>query len=756
MSFIDWKTIVNYRTLDVLKNLSGKELIQGLEETAKIARALNLVSIFAAGSGHTGGTLSSMDQSVALYFQAMKHDPKNPSWELRDRLIRGDGHKAPQTYTMLAMGGYDIFPGYDSIDSLMTLRKLDSPLQGHPDWNKIPALETSYGSLGQGTSIAAGVAKSLKLKKLTALVNSMTGDGGLQEGQEWEAAMFAAHHQLDNLTLLVDYNELEIDGWIPELMGIAHLDEKYRSFGWHAFNIDGHSMGQIITALDQNKEIKDYAKMERFGEEKEYGTGKIVPTWIPGKPRVIICHDIKGKGISFMENKKEWHGAAIPEKEMLLDALYGENNLSLTEEQFPRSELERLLEVSKDYQKSTERKGRERKKDVENTTLANIPTFPDNKNQPNKYFWNPGKKYFLFGEGQLMKIGMEPTRFGFGRALEKGGEDPRVTIITEDISDSIKISDFYKNHPERMERVITAQIAEANAKNVAAGLAKEGFLPVEGNYGTFAVNRALDQQRTTVCYGNFNVLSGIGHAGVSVGPDGATHQALEDIATLLAIPNMIYVVPCDSYETEKATTALLFDVVGPKAVRFAREKTPLVTKKGTPFVFGEANIYHYKGKEEENFLDAFQIKLASEYNRTGEDLTLIACGPMVPEALRAAYILNKEYNLDTRIINIHSVKVPYEMRDDHKLPFSRKDEEAILKAAHETNAIITIEEHQVGGFGNPIAAVIAKSLYHPKFESIGVNDRFGESGDPWELTYQFGLAAEHIAKEAEKLLGVNR
>jgi len=197
-------------------------------------------------------------------------------------------------------------------------------------------------------------------------------------------------------------------------------------------------------------------------------------------------------------------------------------------------------------------------------------------------------------------------------------------------------------------------------------------------------------------------------------------------------------VPADALETEKATKAVTY-IKGPAVIRYAREATPIITTKDTPYNFGLANIIRYR-QEKNNFISAFETKLSTDYSSEGEDITLIACGPMVAEAMRAAYILKEEYNLETRILNIHTLK-----------PIDKK---AIIKAAEETGKIITCEEHQVGGFGNIIAGVIAqdKSYDTPLLmEMIGVEDRFGESGAPWELTKIFGLTAENIAKRAKEL-----
>jgi len=340
---------------------------------------------------------------------------------------------------------------------------------------------------------------------------------------------------------------------------------------------------------------------------------------------------------------------------------------------------------------------------------------------------------------------MEPTRAGLGRALAQHGDDERVVCLGLDISGSITISEFYSGKPERKKRWISMGIAEQSATSAAAGLAREGKLPVFGTYATFAAARNLDQIRTSICYGNFNVLIAGAHGGVSVGPDGATHQALEDLFAVCGLPNMSVVVPCDSIETRKATSYLLLQHMGPKYLRFAREATPVVTNEDTPFVFGAANVIRLRQTANE-FANAFETCLASDYSNESEDLTIIACGPMVPEAMRAAYILQHEFGWETRIINMHTLK-----------PI---DEAAVIRAAKETGLIITAEEHQIGALAWRVSGIITSSasLYGVPVitGAVGVRDRFGESGAPWELIKEFGVSAEHIAYTAVNLAKVRR
>ena len=231
------------------------------------------------------------------------------------------------------------------------------------------------------------------------------------------------------------------------------------------------------------------------------------------------------------------------------------------------------------------------------------------------------------------------------------------------------------------------------------------------------------------------------HGGVSVGPDGATHQALEDCSTMMSLPNMTVVAPCDAMETRKATTTLLFQHMGPKYIRFAREATPIISKADSPFALGKANVLRLR-RESAMMADAFDHCLAQDYVNEEEDLTIIACGPMVAEAMRAAWILKNEYGYETRVINMHTLK-----------PL---DEDAVICAARDTGVIVTAEEHQIGALAWRVSGVITPSreLYGAPVltGAIGIQDRFGDSGEPWELIKAFGVSAEHIAAKGRELM----
>jgi transketolase len=668
--------LVNAFSKAVVRDFS----LQELEQAARLMRGYDLVALCAAGSGHSGGTLSMMEIVAALYLKVAKHDPNHPEWKHRDRIIWSGGHKAPALYLGLAFAGY--FP----IEDTVTLRKLYSPFQGHPHRLKLPGVEVSSGSLGQGLSIAVGMALAGKLDHEEHTVFCIMGDGEQQEGNIWEAATEASHYKLDNMVGIIDRNRLQIDGWVKDVMNVEPLDERYRSFGWEVIEIDGHDIPQVVAALQKAKSVP-----------------------VLGKPTMIIANTVKGKGVSFMENVAGWHGKA-PSYDELVKAL---DELGLKE----TIAYDALLEIAKEYQS-----------EVEVTLAKKMPRYSRN------YWWNTGGS---------MKVKMEPTRKGFGRSLQKNGDDERVVCLGLDISGSITISDFHAGKPERNHRWISMGIAEQSATAAAVGLAREGKLPVFRTYGTFAAARNLDQIRVSVCYGNFNVLIAGAHGGVSVGPDGATHQALEDLFAMCGLPNMSVVVPCDAIETRKATDYLLLEHVGPKYIRFAREATPIVTREDTPFVFGQANVSRMRYEAPE-MTDAFETVLASGYEDECEDLSIIACGPMVPEAMRAAWILKREFGYETRVVNIHTMK-----------PI---DEAAILRAAKETRVIVTAEEHQIGALAWRVSGILTESpeLYGVPFltGAIGVKDRFGDSGAPWELIKEFEVSAEHIAQKAVELLTI--
>ena len=311
----------------------------------------------------------------------------------------------------------------------------------------------------------------------------------------------------------------------------------------------------------------------------------------------------------------------------------------------------------------------------------------------------------------LKDVEMEPIRAGFGRGLLKAGQlNNQVVALCADLTESTKMDAFAKEFPERFVEI---GVAEQNLVTVAAGMALSGKIPFVSSYAAFSPGRNWEQIRTTICLNDTNVKVVGSHAGVSVGPDGATHQMLEDIALMRVLPNMRVVVPCDSLEAEKATLALAA-TTGPAYLRLAREKTPIVTTAQTPFNLGKAQVL-----------------------QEGSDITIVACGPMVYQALVAAAALKKN-GISAEVINCAVIK-----------PL---DQTTLLKSLRKTGLALTVEEAQAaGGLGGAVAEMAAEN-FPVRVSRMGMQDHFGESGAPDELLVHFGLTAKHIAAQARKIV----
>ncbi|KKT36132.1 MAG: hypothetical protein UW23_C0006G0017 [Candidatus Collierbacteria bacterium GW2011_GWA1_44_12] len=310
----------------------------------------------------------------------------------------------------------------------------------------------------------------------------------------------------------------------------------------------------------------------------------------------------------------------------------------------------------------------------------------------------------------LETVEMKAVRDGFGEGLlDLGKRNEKVVALCADLRESVRVEGFSKAYPDRY---IEVGVAEQNMIGIAAGLALEGFIPFAASYAVFSPGRSWDQIRVSVAYTHSNVKIVGGHAGISVGPDGATHQAMEDIAMMRVLPNMIVVVPCDAEQTKKATLALA-DYKGPAYLRLTRSKTAMFTNRSTPFEIGKAQVL-----------------------RTGKQLTIVGCGPVLYSALMAAEELKEE--IDIEVINMHTIK-----------PL---DADALIRSAKKTGKVLTIEEHQVnGGLGGAVAEVLAEQA-PTKMLRLGMNDAFGESGDSDELMTKYGLDKDGVVRATRKLV----
>lgn len=311
-----------------------------------------------------------------------------------------------------------------------------------------------------------------------------------------------------------------------------------------------------------------------------------------------------------------------------------------------------------------------------------------------------------------------PTRHGYGEGLlELGEKNPNVVVLTGDLAESTRVLEFAKKYPDRF---FECGVAEQNMMGIAAGLAAAGKIPFISSYAVFSPGRSWDQCRVSVCYSNLNVKIAGAHTGVSVGPDGATHQALEDIAITRVLPNMTVIVPCDAIETKKCTLAAS-NAVGPVYFRFAREKTPIMTTAETPFEIGKTEVFWDSNHE------------SGIMNNVG----IIACGPLVYQSLIAAKELHAE-GIGTMVINNHTVKP--------------MDVGTIMKVARDCGAIVTVEEHQImGGMGSAVAEVLAAN-YPVPMEFVGMQNTFGESGQPEELLLKYGMSVKAIKESVKKVI----
>ncbi len=326
----------------------------------------------------------------------------------------------------------------------------------------------------------------------------------------------------------------------------------------------------------------------------------------------------------------------------------------------------------------------------------------------------------VFEKDRLEQV---PTRNGYGEGLVEAGQIyPNVVALCADLTESTRTEPFAKKFPERFVEI---GVAEQNMASVASGLAAVGKVPFISSYAMFSPGRNWEQIRTTICYNERHVVVAGAHAGVSVGPDGATHQAIEDIAITRVIPNMTVIVPCDAVEARKATMAAA-GLSGPVYLRFAREKTAVFTTAETPFVVGKAEIFWEPGGSP-----------SFDSGRPQPDVAVVACGPLVHNALLAAHELEKE-GIKVRVINNHTVKP--------------MDEETIIKAAKDAGAVVTVEEHQInGGMGSAVAEVLTRNCPVP-MEFVGVQNRFGESGAPDELIEAFGMGVSDIKDAIRRAL----
>ena len=635
-----------------------------VDELASMANRLRrhvIKMTYYAGSGHPGGSLSAADMMAALYFSELHIDPARPSWPDRDRFILSKGHACPVWYAALAERGY--FP----VDDLWGLRQTYSHLQGHPDMRKTPGVDMTAGPLGSGLAAGGGIALGAAVTGRGFRTYVMLGEGDLQEGATWEALLFAGHRKLSSLCALIDYNRSQVDGKSDDILSLDPLPEKLRSCRWAVREIDGHDLAEILDALDWARGVSD-------------------------APAAIVAHTIKGKGVSFMHDRHEWHGKA-PNREQAVAALA------------ELGEVWEPVQLAKGTRQEIE------------TAAAGIRGFGDSYSVSSPHAHIPAGSLPTIVTSAI-HLGRDDDerpraalRDAFGETLVKlGAEIPNLVVFDADISSSLKTGAFARAYPDRH---VNFGVAEQDMLLGAAGLATVGLIPLACTYATFATLRGCEQIRSFICYPRLNIKVVCSHGGLEVGWDGPTHQGTEDVAIMRALPNMTVVVPADA----TAVPALLRQIValdGPVYFRMGRNPVPVIYDPTQEFTLGRAVTV-----------------------REGSDLTIIATGVMVSLALDAASELACD-RIRARVLDMHTIK-----------PL---DGAAVQRAAAETGAIVTAEDHSIiGGLGGAVAEWLAENQPVP-LARVGIPDVFCRSGDPAELFPMYGMAVPDIVAAARRVM----
>jgi transketolase len=609
--------------------------IESIKEKAKRLSILSMMSTTAAGSGHPTSCMSAAELVAGTFFYAMKFDPKNPNSPDGDRFVLSKGHAAPVLYAAFAEAG--VFPE----SRVMTLRQFSSELEGHPT-PRIPGVDAATGSLGQGLSVGAGLAIGARMDKSPTRVYVLMGDGEMAEGQVWEAAAFAGHYKLDNLTAIADVNALGQSEPTMYKHDMEIYRKKFEGEGWATEIIDGHDVAAVLAALDHAKVTK-------------------------GRPQVILARTIKGHGVSFLAGKEHWHGKPIP-KDQLAAAI---------------KEIGAPIEIPSDPGKSYAR-----------TSLPKPPDFP----APAAPDYDTSKPV--------------ATREAYGYALKRlGAVNPHIVAISGDVKNSTFSEIFGDAFPDHFYQ---GYIAEQNIISVGVGLAARGKVPFLDTFACFLA-RAYDEVRmAAISRSNINLCGS--HCGVSIGEDGPSQMALEDIAIFRAVHSSAVFYPSDAVSSERLTETMARRA-GINYLRTSRPKAPILYSKDEKFPIPGFKVLRQSGQDK---------------------VTVLGAGVTLHEALKAADQL-KSQGTAIRVIDLYCVK-----------PLDGK---AIAEQIAATGGrLITVEDHWAeGGIGEAVLSALAQAGVAPsRFRLIAVRD-MPHSGKPEELVDAFGLSARHIIEAVQAI-----
>ena len=603
-----------------------------------------------AGSGHLGGSYSEAEILAVLFNKFLKMDPSNPNWTERDRFILSKGHANPGLYAILGE------KGFFSKEEFKKLRKINGLLQGHPE-RIIPGVEYISGFLGQGLSAGCGMALGFKKQNRKNHVFVLIGDGDNLEGQTWEAARFATHNRLNNITVIFDYNNILSDGDTSTVLTIKEPEKQWAAFGWNVITIDGHNVVQIDKALEQS--MKNTT------------------------PTIIVAKTRKGHGVSFWDNSPTSHGSWGP-----------------TDEQYTNAKKE--LEVSKKeiialkFSKDSEIK----------ITKPYIEIVPKSENT---VCFNSNKKEFseyIFKKNEKISL-----RNAFGMSTSNLAKRfDNFDLFDADVKGGTMTNIFEQHFPERF---IQCGIAEQNMVSAAAGYyLATGRIPIVTTYAVFTSLLTAAQFRNGVALQKLPMIVASSHVGIDTGPDGPTHQAIEDLGIFSTYPNVQVLSPSDANRVQSILEAALLSEK-PTYMRTGRSPVPVIYPPEIKYEIGKDEVLY-----------------------EGSDVSIFATGIMVHRAIKAKELLKKE-NISAEIIDITSIK-----------PL---DKETILKSVKKTNCVVTAEDHYIkNGMGSAISQLISNE--YPVFTyNLGLNG-YAESGSPDDLALKYGLTSKDIVNAARDII----
>jgi transketolase len=604
--------------------------VPALTNIATRLRIDSVRSTSEAGSGHPTTCCSAAEIVAALFFAEMRYDPRNPQNPTSDRFVMSKGHAAPILYAAWAEAGFL------KRDDLLNLRRLDSDLEGHPT-PRLPFVDVATGSLGQG--LCAGVGIALNARRIGSDYRTyvLMGDGETAEGSVWEAAAVAVHDRLDNLCGIIDVNALGQSGPTQWQHDMNEYAVRWNAFGWHALVVDGHDLEALLSAFETARNTK-------------------------GKPTMILARTLKGKGISFAENKGGWHGKAFKKGE----------------------ELDRVIaELEKQFVPADEK--------------AAPPPAPVAVAPPSAAPARPAPPAYKLGDSIA-------TREAYGDAIAKlGANDIRIVALDADVKNSTFSDKFEQKAGDRFYQNF---IAEQVMIGAAMGLAARGAIPFPSTFAAF-LTRAYDFIRMAAI-SNLNIKMAGSHAGVSIGEDGPSQMALEDLAMMRAQPNIAVLYPCDAVSTERLVAAMV-ERPGPAYMRTSRPKTPVIYGPDEQFEIGGLKVV----RESAN-----------------DVATVVGAGVTLFEALKA-YDELKAKGISIRVVDLYSLQ-----------PI---DVATLTRCAKETQGrVITVEDHYAaGGIGDAVATAIAPAGFTVSRLAIREIPR---SGTPEQLVDHFGISARHIVR----------